>query len=141
MIEENRPSSVVALAILAIVLGLVSLLASAIGITALLGLGFYLGASDGLVSSTQTWGIVSFAAEALGSLLYLAFGIAVLASRRSAWWFGVLGAVAMLVSSAVVIAIGAVGEFASVLLSLGFACALVYFLCFQPAVKSYFGRP
>jgi hypothetical protein len=140
VIDRDRPSSLTALAILAALVGLILLVASTLGAIALIGLGAGLGAPNGIVSPTQVWALISFSILSVGSVLYLVFAVGTFASSPTAWWAGIVGAIASLISTGVVVAIGGGGEVASLMVSVGFAIAMLAGLLRVAAIRAYFGR-
>lgn len=140
MIDRQRPSSLTALAILAALVGLILLVASTLGVIALLGLGAYLGAPNGIVSPTQVWALISFSILSVSSVLYLVFAVGVFATSPTAWWAGILGAVTSLISTVVVVAIGGGAEILSLVVSVGFAIAMLVGLLRVRDIRAFFGR-
>lgn len=128
------------MAVLAGLIGLILLVASMLGVLALLTLGAYLGAPNGIVSSTQVGALISFSILSVSSVLYLVFAVGVFASSPAAWWAGILAAVTSLISTAVVVAIGGGAEIASLVVSVAFSGAMLYGLLRVPGIREYFGR-
>jgi len=140
MTERNRPTNVTALAVLALCFGLTFLLGAAIGSVVGLGIGEAMGADNGVATLPEAITLASFAIVSISSVLYLAFGLAALLSYRSAWRFGIAGAVLALTSVVVALVGGIVGDTLGIFLWVGFAGAMLFSLLRVPSTRVYFGR-
>ena len=130
----QRPMGVTILAVLAIIGGLLALLAAC----GLIGLGSFAAASGvtgvGLVGGGAIILGILFLVVAVGEL---GFGIGAFTRQPWAWTAGVASQAGVIVINLLQIVLG--GFSISPLISILIAAAIIYYL-FTPEIKTYFGR-